>query len=108
VNKDEITELAAQQGVFPVILHKDYAVTVLLSVLSRFSEIKNMSFKGGTAIKKIYFPETRFSEDLDFTCSVDVSEQLLRLIEEAIRDSDLNVNFTEIRLPRNHRILTIL
>jgi uncharacterized protein len=26
-----------------------------------------LAFKGGTAIKKIYFPDYRYSEDLDFT-----------------------------------------
>lgn len=97
MDKEEITVLAAQQGVFPVTLHKDYVGTVLLSMISRFSEIKNMSFKGGTAIKKIYFPETRFSEDLDFTCSKDVSDQLQTMIEKAIKGGDLDINFTEIK-----------
>ncbi|HBY57294.1 MAG TPA: hypothetical protein DEG96_05475 [Candidatus Atribacteria bacterium] len=27
---------------------------------------ENLVFRGGTALKKIYFPEFRFSEDLDF------------------------------------------
>jgi predicted nucleotidyltransferase component of viral defense system len=39
-----------------------------------------MVFKGGTAIKKIYFELFRFSEDLDFTCSENVSEGFANFI----------------------------
>ncbi len=32
------------------------------------SKLKELlAFKGGTALKKVYFPDYRYSEDLDFT-----------------------------------------
>ena len=47
-------------------VEKDYVLSLMLVILST-SEIANkIVFKGGTAIKKIYYPEARFSEDLDF------------------------------------------
>lgn len=77
-------------------MEKDLAVTVLLSVISKFSKLSKMTFKGGTAIKKIYFPETRFSEDLDFTCNSDISDELKDMLSTAIK-SKLDVNFTSIK-----------
>jgi hypothetical protein len=43
-----------------------------------------LAFKGGTAIKKIYEPDYRFSEDLDFTQLDDVSNQELVAAIEAL------------------------
>jgi len=49
------------------VLERDYCLAWLLSAFSR-SELKPaMAFKGGTALKRCYFPDYRFSEDLDFT-----------------------------------------
>jgi len=49
------------------ILERDYCLSWFLIGLSH-SPLKDiLLFKGGTAIKKCYFPDFRFSEDLDFT-----------------------------------------
>ncbi len=49
------------------VIEKDYVITWLLLALAD-SELSNyLVFKGGTALKKIYYPDYRFSEDLDFT-----------------------------------------
>ncbi len=49
------------------VLERDYCISWFLIGLSR-SPIRNvLIFKGGTAIKKCYFENYRFSEDLDFT-----------------------------------------
>ena len=59
-------------------LEKDYALTWLLSgIYQEDSKLRDiLIFKGGTAIRKIYFPEWRLSEDMDFTIMqvVDPSE----------------------------------
>lgn len=95
MDADSLKKLAGKYKVPVGTIEKDYAVTVLLKALSSFSGISSMVFKGGTAIKKIYYPETRFSEDLDFTCAKDVSKDLVTAIKEAIK-SGLGVNFTGI------------
>lgn len=77
-------------------IEKDLAVTVLLSVISQFPNLSKMTFKGGTALKKNYFPQTRFSEDLDFTCNSDVSDELKDMLSAAIK-SRLDVNFTSVK-----------
>jgi predicted nucleotidyltransferase component of viral defense system len=54
------------------ILERDYCLSWFLVGLSH-SPLKNMLlFKGGTAIKKCYVPDYRFSGDLDFTLAEDL------------------------------------
>jgi len=54
------------QGVPPEILEKDYVINWLLAGICQTSLNKELVFYGGTAIKKMYYPDFRFSEDLDF------------------------------------------
>lgn len=49
------------------VLERDYCLAWLLVGLSRSSLHRCLTFKGGTAIKRCYFGDYRFSEDLDFT-----------------------------------------
>jgi len=49
------------------ILERDYCLAWFLVGLSHSPLKEILLFKGGTAIKKCYFPDYRFSEDLDFT-----------------------------------------
>jgi len=63
----QIQRLSSQKAISEEIIEKDYFIELLLFYLSNnpyFS--KKMIFRGGTALKKIYFPEYRYSEDLDF------------------------------------------
>ncbi len=75
-------------------LEKDYALTNLLSVIANFPKLDKMVFKGGTALKKIHFENFRFSEDLDFVCFEDVSEDFMNFIKSNMKG--LDVEFTEI------------
>lgn len=63
---DFFEDTARRLGVNPIAIVQDYAVTVILYYLFKSNMIKNCVFKGGTSIKKIYFPDARFSVDLDF------------------------------------------
>ena len=49
------------------VLEKDYCLSWFLVGLSATPLKDILVFKGGTAIKKCYIPDYRFSEDLDFT-----------------------------------------
>ncbi|HVC36646.1 MAG TPA: nucleotidyl transferase AbiEii/AbiGii toxin family protein [Candidatus Dormibacteraeota bacterium] len=46
---------------------KDYFLTVVSKVINESELAKKIVFKGGTAIHHCYLPQSRFSEDLDFT-----------------------------------------
>jgi len=71
IDATEIRTLAAQTKIDPGIIEKDYVLSKVLMALSQIDSFnQNLLFKGGTALKKFYYPEWRFSEDLDFTSKV--------------------------------------
>jgi len=94
MDEQSLRKLAGKYKIPFGTLEKDYALTNLLSVIARFPKLNFMVFKGGTALKKIYFEEFRFSEDLDFVCFDDVSEDFMNFVENNMKG--LDVEFTEI------------
>lgn len=69
MEENALRRLARKTGFDTATLEKDYALTWLLrGIYGNGSKLKDvLIFKGGTAIRKVYFPEWRLSEDLDFT-----------------------------------------
>ena len=66
----EIRRRARQAGVEPRIVELDYALGWALRGIARHPFLaKRLIFKGGTCLRKCYFPDYRFSEDLDFTAT---------------------------------------
>lgn len=62
--------LSLKYSVSPEIIEKDYFIELILFYFSQDTFLRdNIVFRGGTALKKMYFPEYRFSEDLDFVIS---------------------------------------
>lgn len=53
--------------VVEAVLERDYCLAWFLVALSRSPLREALVFKGGTALKRCYFGDYRFSEDLDFT-----------------------------------------
>ena len=51
----------------PVAAEKDYFLAITLKILSESPLFTTLVFKGGTALHHCYLPQSRFSEDLDFT-----------------------------------------
>lgn len=61
-------EFAADFGLDPQVVEKDYVLGWLLAGIGQHAEIGTAwLFKGGTCLKKCFFETYRFSEDLDFT-----------------------------------------
>ena len=64
IDRRELLEKTRERKLNLQIVEKDYVLGWLLFGLRKFD---SLVFKGGTALSKIYFPETwRLSEDLDF------------------------------------------
>lgn len=77
-----------------LVLEQDYVLSWILFGISQVDELReNLVFKGGTALKKIYFGDYRFSQDLDFTCLQDApgSENFERLLQKACRIAQLEL-----------------
>ena len=49
------------------VLERDYCLAWFLAELAESDLQQSLAFKGGTALKRCYFGDYRFSEDLDFT-----------------------------------------
>jgi len=81
----EISKIAYRESMNDKVIEKDYVITWLLLALAD-SDLKDiLAFKGGTALKKIYFPNYRYSEDLDFTLTSQTSnDQLLQKLNNVL------------------------
>jgi predicted nucleotidyltransferase component of viral defense system len=67
------------------ILERDYLLSWLLAGISQVKSLRTLVFKGGTALKKCYFGDYRFSEDLDFSALPATPKGMA--MEEAIREA---------------------
>lgn len=67
MNKVELQRIADKTGVPIGTVMIDYALSVFLSDIAKQKISKQLVFKGGTALRKCYFSEYRFSLDIDFT-----------------------------------------
>lgn len=66
-----IRERANEAGVPFWVVEKDYALSYLLAALSATQELGDvLVLKGGTALRKAYFKDYRFSEDIDYSTQV--------------------------------------
>lgn len=62
IKPGEIQNLARKSGVRDHQIEKDYIISWILQGISRHGELSaRIIFKGGTVIKKVYFPGYRFS-----------------------------------------------
>jgi len=61
----EINEMAKRFNVSSDVIEKDYVISWILCCLTKCRLARNFIFYGGTAIKRIYFEDHRYSEDID-------------------------------------------
>jgi len=79
ISRAELQRLANREKVALGVLEKDYVLTEVLKALSQVPALKELLvFKGGTALRKVYFTDWRYSEDLDFTVKHDLEKEELR------------------------------
>ena len=70
------------------VLERDYLLSWVLAGISQIPELhQTLAFKGGTALKKCYFGDYRFSEDLDFSGLERVArgDAMEQLVQDACR-----------------------
>jgi len=68
IKPGEIQQKAREVGVRDQQIEKDYILSWILQGIAQHEQLSTaIVFKGGTVLKKIYFDDYRFSEDLDFT-----------------------------------------
>lgn len=85
IKPGEIQNKAREFGVRDQQIEKDYILSWVLQGIAQHEELsKAIVFKGGTVLKKVYFKDYRFSEDLDFTLLDDstTNERIFKWFEE--------------------------
>lgn len=85
----ELKRTAATEGIPLAIIEKDYALSIVLMLLSRTKLKDKLVFKGGTAIKKVYFRKARFSEDLDFTVEDAEPKEILEELNKILDNKEI-------------------
>ena len=85
-----IRSVTRQKHVQQYIVEKDYALSYLLAAIVQADGLgENLVIKGGTALKKLYFADYRFSEDLDYSTRVmGPIKQIDSLIETVVHSMD--------------------
>jgi len=83
------------------VLERDYCLAWFLVALGRTPLREQLAFKGGTAIKRCYIGDYRFSEDLDFTLLSAVSFETIRgeldaVFAEARRATGMVFTFIQV------------
>ena len=82
----EINAAAGKYKLKDTQVEKDYILSwILYGISTNVLLSKVLAFKGGTVLKKVYFENYRFSEDIDFT-----------LLDEKISNEDLMKEFKKI------------
>jgi uncharacterized protein len=86
IRPGEIQQVARKASVRDTQIEKDYILSWILYGMSKHDRLsKILAFKGGTALKKVYFEEYRYSEDLDFT-----------LLEDGISNEEIFADYREV------------
>jgi predicted nucleotidyltransferase component of viral defense system len=68
ISEEEVKSIAVTHGVPLPNVEKDYVMGWLLwAIYNQYPLADNLILKGGNCLRKLYFPDTRFSDDLDFT-----------------------------------------
>ena len=101
ISAEQIKRIAREEKLAVGIVEKDYALTWLLKgfYLMDSGLDDRLVLKGGTAIRKVYFPQAwRFSEDLDFTVAKAVKpegirESMQQVFDRLLRESGINYSF---------------
>lgn len=107
ISAEALRRIARSQGIRVDWAEKDYVMSWLLKDLYENSCLNEaLVFKGGTALKKVYFPETwRLSHDLDFTDVAGLDpEKIRRCLEEVLTSiaqrSGLSLSLSSFRTIR--------
>lgn len=85
LTKDEIDKMAGDLGVGPADVQRDYINGwMLIGIFNRPDLASRLVLKGGNALRKGYFANTRYSMDLDFSTESAVDKAMLKAELEAV------------------------
>src|ERR1035437_4001855 len=86
IKAKEISTAASKAHVKDIQIDKDYVISWILFGIANNTFLKeSLIFKGGTVLKKAYFPAYRFPDELEFTFKGDfIAEAIKTAFSETI------------------------
>ena len=67
LTRADLTRLARREGIGLGQMEHEYVILCLLDTLASTPLGNTLALKGGTVLRQVYFPDWRYSEDLDFS-----------------------------------------
>jgi len=109
--KKEIESIAEAQNVLKSTIDKDWVLGHFIDGIYSIPELKEvLIFKGGTCLRKCYFPNYRFSEDLDFTstdATFELTEKMLNQVVQVItNNTEIPLHIEELKPLKHNDKLT--
>lgn len=109
--KKEIEKIAEAQGVLKSTVDKDWVLGHFIDGIYAIPELREaLIFKGGTCLRKCYFQNYRFSEDLDFTCinpKFELNKGVLNKLMQVIYNrTELPLYIQELKTLKHNEKLT--
>ena len=80
--KDMVGQAADSSGRTPIVVEKDYYVTLILKLFSE--QLPRCVFKGGTSLSKGFHVIDRFSEDIDITFKEHIGESRRKKLKNVV------------------------
>lgn len=107
IHLSEISENAEKFRIPAETIEKDYVISWILFCLSRSDLRDDFIFYGGTAIKRVYFEDHRFSEDIDFLSSgkfnLEYFLKQLKALQCAKQEANLNLELHDKEISSDGR-----
>jgi predicted nucleotidyltransferase component of viral defense system len=109
--KKEIESIAEAQSVLKSTIDKDWVLGHFIDGIYSIPELKEvLIFKGGTCLRKCYFPNYRFSEDLDFTstdATFELTEEMLNQVVQVVtNNTEIPLHIEELKPLKHNDKLT--
>jgi predicted nucleotidyltransferase component of viral defense system len=104
IARSHFTRLADDDGVDAKTVERDYVLTQVLASIAEQPESRQMAFKGGTALRLCYFPEYRYSADLDFSLTGEMPvDEALAVVRTALTQVVERVELTHLAVTADGR-----
>ena len=107
ISSSEVRRISGAIHLDPMIIERDYVLGCYLHYLAEDKMVKeSWIFKGGTCLRKCFFPDYRFSEDLDFTVQKSL---ILSKLKETIKNVNHHIEDEHgIRLDEKESVIEII
>ncbi|MFW0716564.1 nucleotidyl transferase AbiEii/AbiGii toxin family protein [Pedobacter sp. N23S346] len=98
----EVADIAQNVGVAKTVIDKDWVLGHFIAAMYTVPEIRdNLIFKGGTCLRKCWFDDYRFSEDLDFTSTNEsfnfTDKNLLDICEKVTAHAGIKTHIASLK-----------